>query len=320
MLRPALPFSVATHAPFAVLICLLTTGSKSSAQDQSNSVSDSSTRREWILTDGWTVERDGTTQPISIVDSWETEGFAAFDGRGVYVRELKRSAFDSETLVQDHSQSGRWILEVGAAATSAVVDLDGEKIGSHLGGWTPFRMDVADWMCDRASRGNKASQLRIEVDELVGHNTQGFLPIVVPHFGGLWKPVRLVQTAGNAYIDDLTLLTAGLNSEGVIRIEAFIRGADNARTSQWEVGVRIREDHSETGSEWVWLPVQALDADQQSSLSPRASGTDSLLGTVRGSITPEKIRRWSPESPYRYPLELQHGPNCRSVGADDSDP
>src|SRR5204863_7064425 len=45
-------------------------------------------------------------------------------------------------------------------------------------------------------------EIMVRLDERVGHNTQGFLPIVQPHFGGLWQSVRLITVPENA-VDDL---------------------------------------------------------------------------------------------------------------------
>ena len=45
--------------------------------------------------------------------------------------------------------------------------------GRLPGGWTPFRLDLT-------GRPDRDRELTIRGDEQVGHNTQGFLPIVVP--------------------------------------------------------------------------------------------------------------------------------------------
>lgn len=94
----------------------------------------------------------------------------------------------------------RLLIHVTAAATFAEVYWNGVKVGDHLGGWTPFRFDVTEHI--RNSAANAEHELMVKVDERVGHNTQGFLPIVQPHFGGLWQSVKLI-TVPDKNVDDL---------------------------------------------------------------------------------------------------------------------
>jgi beta-galactosidase/beta-glucuronidase len=81
------------------------------------------------------------------------------------------------------SRGKRVLLHFQAAATEAEVFWDGQRLGSHLGGWTPFRFDITERI--RKAATGQPHELRVRLDEKVGHNTQGFLPVVEPHFGGL---------------------------------------------------------------------------------------------------------------------------------------
>lgn len=97
-------------------------------------------------------------------------------------------------------QGKRLWLHFGAAATHAEVYWNDVRLGEHLGGWTPFRFDITDLV--RKAGPAAGHVLKVKLDEKVGHNTQGFLPIVQPHFGGLWQSVKLI-TVSDPPIDDI---------------------------------------------------------------------------------------------------------------------
>ena len=96
----------------------------------------------------------------------------------------------------------RVLIHFEAVATFAEVWWDGKRIGVHLGGWTPFRFDITDSV--RGTDPKHSHELRVRVDERVGHNTQGFLPIIEPHFGGIWQDVAILIVP-DPFIDDLKL-------------------------------------------------------------------------------------------------------------------
>ena len=144
----------------------------------------------------------------------------------------------------------RLLLQFDAVATHATVQWDGRTLAEHLGGWTPFRVDVTE-----LARGRESSEHEIEVrvDERVGHNTQGFLPIIQPHFGGIWQEVKLVVVP-DTYIEDLGLLAWGNPTTGRIEVRMPVRGVDKAR--RIVVRYRLRGTESWTESE---LPTQTSD-------------------------------------------------------------
>ena len=91
----------------------------------------------------------------------------------------------------------------------------------HLGGWTPFRFDITDRL--RSGTGSEPHELVVRVDEKVGHNSQGFLPIVAPHFGGMWQDVQLLIVPGR-WMDERHLLAVGDPATGAIHLEIPLRG------------------------------------------------------------------------------------------------
>lgn len=140
----------------------------------------------------WQFRRDGQVewQSASVPAPWEDFLGTAFDGQGTY-----RLSSAAETT----QQIARWRLEQEAklgpcemfvvfdgVATQATAKFNGQVVGSHLGPWTP-------WSCpiDSVWANAGPNVLEVEVDERVGHHTQGFLPVFLPHFGGIWQSVRL---------------------------------------------------------------------------------------------------------------------------------
>jgi hypothetical protein len=103
-------------------------------------------------------------------------------------------------------------LNFATVAKVYLIDAEAKRVlvGEHLGGWTPFRCDISKWVADTDL---ECLTFEVHVDELSGHNTQGFLPIIEPHFGGIWQPVFIVQTP-TVYLDDLRLAVQGLWNDG----------------------------------------------------------------------------------------------------------
>ncbi|MBM4016392.1 MAG: hypothetical protein FJ293_15690 [Planctomycetes bacterium] len=89
--------------------------------------------------------------------------------------------------LRPEQRDARVRVEFAAAATAARVLVNGVEVGRHLGGWTPFAVELPA----ATLRFDGSDVLEVELDEKVGHNTQGFLPIIQPHFGGIWQGVTL---------------------------------------------------------------------------------------------------------------------------------
>lgn len=195
-----------------------------------------------------------------------------FHGVGWYRREI--AAFEVP------SGSRLW-LHFDAAATEAEVWWNGERLGRHLGGWTPFRFDVTDH-ARRATPG-RPHEIRVRLDEKVGHNTQGFLAIIEPHFGGLWQEVKLL-TMPDAHIDDLHIHAYGNPFTGRIELQLPLAGNSSSQAD----AVRIRRRFK---GETAW----------QTETTHAWSKTSSS----RLEMPAPNARRWTPESPYLEELEIE---------------
>ncbi len=164
--------------------------------------------RGWSIAVGEQRPADDAFQPVKVPSTFEDSLSRDFDGVAWYRRELDLS----------ETPRGR-VTEVTfhGAATRAEIFVNGESVGSHLGAWTPFTVRI-----DQAFRHDGSDRLEVRLDELVGHNTQGFLPIIQPHFGGLWQRVVL-HNSTKPRIDPTKLFSFGDSEAGELRTEILVR-------------------------------------------------------------------------------------------------
>lgn len=129
----------------------------------------------------------GDWRPIVVPSSWETVLGTEFDGIAWYRRQFR---------VPADKTGHRVLLRFHGAATEARIWVNGREVGGHIGPWTPFTFDVTRYV----GLGEPAWVV-VRLDEKVGHSTQGFLPIIAPHFGGLWQKVEVILKKA-AWFDD----------------------------------------------------------------------------------------------------------------------
>ena len=189
-----------------------------------------SARRELSLETGWFFQTNGAPatawKPVRVPATFQDYEGTNFHGIGWY-----RTAFKLEPPPPGQ----RVLIHFQAAATVAEVWCNGVRLGRHLGGWTPFRFDLTEALHRSTAPGT--NELRVRLDEKVGHNTQGFLPIVEPHFGGLWQGVELLTVAATT-IDDLRLRAVGNPKTGRLELEIPLAGEDAGEVSSLTVAVR----------------------------------------------------------------------------------
>lgn len=264
-------------------------------------------RRAWELTGDsgatWTIrdvaagERRAVRLP-TVNEQELADDRRSWDGIAEY-----EVTFDAERLGLDPASGERWEIQFDAVATEAIVESiaptgDATLLGKHLGGWTPFAIDVTKVLTERPQG---PWTFRITVDEKIGHNTQGFLPIIEPHFGGIWQPVRLVRTPDRR-LDPLRLTAVAIGDieRPVFRIDGVVLGA--ARQSEAERLVVRRfalppggsaDESSATGEP----PASEAIAE----LAPRDG--DSAAFSIE--IAADAAQRWSPEQPWRHRLEIE---------------
>ena len=235
-----------------------------------------------LLNGNWLFQRDGAApdewKPVKIPSTFQEHEGNDFHGVGWYRRAIK--AFN---VPEKH----RVLLHFEAAATKAEVWWNGMRLGAHLGGWTPFRFDVTSPI--KKSR-DQLHELRVRLDEKVGHNTQGFLPIIQPHWGGIWQDVALVIVP-EVYIDELAMRVWGNPKTGNIEIEAPVAGLAGAPTvATFSVRYRLRMPNPRAWKKW------------ESRLTVESGGV------IKAAVPIAGFQPWSPENPALYELECRFAP------------
>lgn len=241
-------------------------------------------RRTISLDGAWQFQVEGAStnewKRVTVPSSFQSHEGTNFHGVGWY-RKL---------LQAPHLQPGqRLLLHFAAAATEAKVNWDGQEVGRHLGGWTPFRCDVTRWALKSSAPPH---EVKVRLDEKVGHNTQGFLPVIEPHFGGLWQEVEWLVVP-ETYIDDLRVMAIGNPATGRLEIEFPIMGTETPDPAQCSVRWRLK------GAK-TWN-------SETMAVSPVTSGNGAAVVTDRRFHVEVRVpdyKVWEPSSPNLYEIEL----------------
>lgn len=165
----------------------------------------------------------------------------------------------------------RYVLHFEAANYDTRVYLNGELLGRHRGGFTPFEFEVTG----KLQPGSNS--LVVSVDAAHGLDTIPAEDFDWQNYGGITRPVRLVEVP-ETFIRDYRI---GLDGTGRIAFSAELDGPQRA-------GAEVRFSLPELGRNWT--------------------ATADARGRVTGSLPlPRKARLWSPESPQLYSLTLAAG-------------
>jgi len=158
----------------------------------------------------------------------------------------------------------RQFLRFGAANYTAEVWLNGEMIGRHEGGFTPFTFEVTGKL---RAEGNR---LVVGVDSTP--TWQSVPPPVTDweNYGGITRPVKLIELP-ETFVDDAFVR---LTDSGDIEVQVVLNGADAAGR---EVNIALSE------------------------LRAATSGTTDSEGRVRIVMpAPAGLQKWSPDNPRLY--------------------
>jgi hypothetical protein len=246
----------------------------------------------------WQVSLDGgkSFQPIHVPGTIEDQVNLDFDGVSIYLAKLPSVQL---------AETQRLLLRFQAVATDAKIDLDDQHVGQHLGAWTPFTIDVTDEL----KRLTGAETLvRVEVDEKVGHNTQGFLPVITHHFGGIWQPVTWDVVGRAIILDDAISIRADFSRQQLMFETPVL--CDKSDRLALAYSIRSLRQHS-SHADGPWQPLTVISSTvAKANRGHVGSLANDDAEYVYSDVVqaPADLQTWSPLSPQRYEMRIQLNP------------
>lgn len=165
----------------------------------------------------------------------------------------------------------RQFLRFGAANYKARVYLNGEFVGEHEGGFTPFAFEVTKLVRDGEN------QVTVAVDSTASRESVPPPVTDWENYGGITRDIRLIATP-RTFIDD-----------------AWVRLTKDGR-----IAVDARLDGTQAGGRMLKLTIPALGLT--------LSGAADASGAWHASAAaPRGLTRWSPERPQLYDVTIEAG-------------
>lgn len=170
----------------------------------------------------------------------------------------------------------RQILNFEAVDYRCQVFVNGRSVGTHQGGNVPFSFDISEMV----KSGENVLVVRVE-DETEGFQLNGKQAINprgiwYTQVSGIWQTVWL-ETVPMTHLTDVQLTPNAAKGELLVRVQV------NGGKSHASLRVVIRDGEQE---------VQTISSD-------------GAVEEVTVRIPPERLKLWSPESPYLYDVEVQ---------------
>jgi beta-glucuronidase len=200
------------------------------------------------------------SETLKVPGDWNTQSDQLFFYEGTI---WYRKSFDYE-----RRPNTRLFVYFGAANYFADVYLNGEKIGQHEGGFTPFNFEIT-----KLVRGT-GNSLIVKVDNKRRRDAVPTLMTDWWNYGGLTRHVKLVETPATFVHDYFIQLRKGSRN----RVSGWVK-LDGDKRSQ-KITVRIPE------------------AGISKSFTTNASGSAAIDFTA-------DLKLWSPENPKLYDVAIE---------------
>lgn len=241
----------------------------------------------WLNLNGrWSFEADTYAGEITVPFAWESEA------SGVNRIWLEHGVYRRRVVAPGAWAGARLVLSFGAVHHRAVVRIDGDLVGEHVGGYESFELDVTDYLLPGIE-----SELTVEVTapadkRAIPHGKQRSIPrddydgVSFTPTSGIWQTVWL-EPRGRTYAKSVVL--RGDSLTGI------------------DITVELAGDAPDGAS------VSARIAASNDAIELTADAS----GRADGRIELASPRLWSPADPHLYQVEVSvgHGDGADSVVA-----
>ena len=172
-------------------------------------------------------------------------------------------------------KNSRVFIYVGAANYKTTYTFNGQKLGTHYGGYTPFSFEITNLLKARGNFLIMGVDDRREPDYIPGMVTDWY------NYGGITRDVEIVEVPQN-YIDDYTL--------------SLRRGTATRRVKIIDGSIVLTGKH---------LPKTATVAIPELAISKTITIDPEGKGTFR--LSTPKVHLWNPDSPKLYQVRITAG-------------
>ena len=210
------------------------------------------------------VEYDfSASQKLEVPGDWNTQNEKLFlyEGTVWYQKDF--------TITKKSGK--RYVIHFGAVNYSAVVYLNGEKVGTHEGGFTSFQFDISGLIGDGENFVVVKADNRRERDQIPTVNTDWW------NYGGITRPVKILEL-DETYIADY-FIEFGSHKDN--KISGWVKLAGN--------------EQDEYGN--VTLQIPELEIEQELKLNKD--------GMVKFELAAQPVL-WTPKIPRLYEFNLSY--------------
>ena len=179
-----------------------------------------------VLNTGWTFTKEEHSEPVTLPHTWNAVD--GQDGGNDYYRGSCTYALQLPAVRLP--EGGRAVLQFDGVAMTAVVNLNGQKVAEHKGGYSTFRVDITDVLQD-------TNNLTVEVDNS-GNDTVYPQKADFTFYGGIYREVTLhilpaahfaMKENGAVPVKVTPVVTDLATRRCEVTVEALVVDADRVR-------------------------------------------------------------------------------------------
>ena len=179
-----------------------------------------------VLNTGWTFTKEEHSEPVTLPHTWNAVD--GQDGGNDYYRGSCTYALQLPAIRLP--EGGRAVLQFDGVAMTAVVNLNGQKVAEHKGGYSTFRVDITDVLQD-------TNNLTVEVDNS-DNDTVYPQKADFTFYGGIYRDVTLhilpaahfaMKENGAVPVKVTPVVTDLATRRCEVTVEALVVDADRVR-------------------------------------------------------------------------------------------